>query len=152
MVTLISMGYGFTMNTFNKFIDIQIKCMIPLVIIALLLGIARVVLDLRVVFASPTVAVGFDLLITNILSLFVVIELLKSVLEYFENHRIKLTFITDAALVFVLREIMIGLFQHAMEAREVLALAVLILVIGGVRTLAVLFSPDRQEPAERSAP
>jgi uncharacterized membrane protein (DUF373 family) len=152
MVTLISMGYGFTMNTFNKFIDILIKCMIPLVIIALLLGIARVVLDLRVVFASPTVAVGFDLLITNILSLFVVIELLKSVLEYFENHRIKLTFITDAALVFVLREIMIGLFQHAMEAREVLALAVLILVIGGVRTLAVLFSPDRQEPAERSAP
>jgi len=114
--------------------------------------VARVLLDLRVVFASPTVAVGFDLLITNILSLFVVIELLKSVLEYFENHRIKLTFITDAALVFVLREIMIGLFQHAMEAREVLALAVLILVIGGVRTLAVLFSPDRQEPAERSAP
>ena len=152
MVTLISMGYGFTMNTFNKFIDILIKCMIPLVIIALLLGIARVLLDLRVVFASPTVAVGFDLLITNILSLFVVIELLKSVLEYFENHRIKLTFITDAALVFVLREIMIGLFQHTMDAREVLALAALILVIGGVRTLAVLFSPDRQEPAERSAP
>jgi len=140
------------MNTFNKFIDIQIKCMIPLVIIALLLGIARVVLDLRVVFASPTVAVGFDLLITNILSLFVVIELLKSVLDYFENHRIKLTFITDAALVFVLREIMIGLFQHAMEAREVLALAVLILVIGGARTPAGLCSPDRQEPAERSAP
>ena len=152
MVTLISVRYGFTMNTFNKFIDILIKCMIPLVIIALLLGIARVVLDLRVVFASPTVAVGFDLLITNILSLFVVIELLKSVLEYFENHRIKLTFITDAALVFVLREIMIGLFQHTMDAREVLALAALILVIGGVRTLAVLFSPDRQEPAERSAP
>ncbi len=152
MVTLNSVGNSFTMNTFNKFIDILIKCMIPLVIMALLLGIARVVLDLRVVFASPTVAVGFDLLITNILSLFVVIELLKSVLDYFENHRIKLTFITDAALVFVLREIMIGLFQHAMEAREVLALAALILVIGGVRTLAVLFSPDRHEPAERSAP
>jgi uncharacterized membrane protein (DUF373 family) len=152
MVTFISAGYGFTMNTFNKFIDILIKCMIPLVIIALLLGIARVVLDLRVVFASPTVAVGFDLLITNILSLFVVIELLKSVLEYFENHRIKLTFITDAALVFVLREIMIGLFQHTMDAREVLALAALILVIGGVRTLAVLFSPDRHELPERSAP
>jgi uncharacterized membrane protein (DUF373 family) len=139
------------MNTFKKFIDLLIKCMIPLVIVALLLGIARVILDLRVVYSSPTVAAGFDLLITNILSLFVVIELLKSVLEYFEHHRIKLTFITDAALVFVLREIMIGLFQHAMAAREVLALSVLILVIGGVRTLAVLFSPDRNEPAERSA-
>jgi uncharacterized membrane protein (DUF373 family) len=111
--------------------------------VAMLLGIARVILDLRVVFASPTIAAGFNLMITNILSLFVVIELLKSILEYFEHHRIKLTFITDAALVFVLREIMIGLFQQAMEAREVLALSALILVIGGVRTLAVLFSPDR---------
>jgi len=131
------------MNTFNKFIDILIKVMIPLVIAAMLLGIARVIVDLRVVFSRPTIAAGFDLLITNILSLFVVIELLKSILEYFEHHRIKLTFITDAALVFVLREIMIGLFQHTIEAREVLALSALILVIGSVRTLAVLFSPDK---------
>lgn len=133
------------MKTFKKFIDILLKFMVPLVIVALLLGIARIVLDLRVVFTSPTIASGFDLMITNILSMFVVIELLKSVLEYFEHHRIKLTFITDAALVFVLREIMIGLFQQKMNAREILALSALILVIGGVRTLAVVFSPDRAE-------
>jgi hypothetical protein len=30
-----------------------------------------------------------------------------------------------------------------MAAREVLALSALILVIGGVRTMAVVFSPDR---------
>jgi uncharacterized membrane protein (DUF373 family) len=131
------------MNTFKKFIDILLKFMVPLMIVALLLGLARVILDLRVVFASPTVSQGFDLLITNILSLFVVMELLKSIMEYFEHHRIKLTFITDAALVFVLREIMIGLFGHSMAAREVLALSALILVIGGVRTMAVVFSPDR---------
>lgn len=133
------------MKTFKKFIDILLKFMVPLVIVALLLGIARILLDLRVVFTSPTIASGFDLMITNILSMFVVIELLKSVLEYFEHHRIKLTFITDAALVFVLREIMIGLFQQKMSAREILALSALILVIGGVRTLAVVFSPDRAE-------
>ncbi len=131
------------MNTFKKFIDILIKFMVPLVILALVLGIARVVIDPRVVFSSPTVAAGSDLLITNILSLFVVIELLRSVLEYFDHHRIKLTFITDAALVFVLREIMIGLFRHTLEPRDVLAQSALILVIGGVRTLAVVFSPDR---------
>ena len=140
------------MKYFTKIVDVMIKFMIPIVIIALLMGIARVVLDLRAVFGSETIAAGFDRMVTNILSMFIVIELLRSIIEYFAVHRLKITFITDAALVFVLREIMIGLFQHAMEAREVLALAVLILVIGGVRTLAVLFSPDRQEPAERSAP
>jgi uncharacterized membrane protein (DUF373 family) len=131
------------MNTFKKFIDILLKVMVPLVIIALILGIARVIMDLRLVFGSPTVAEGFDRMITNILSLFVVVELLRSILEYFDHHRIRLTFITDAALVFILREIMIGLFQHSLTARELLALAALILATGGVRTLAVVYSPDR---------
>jgi len=138
------------MNTFKKFIDLLLKFMVPLVILALVLGIARVLVDLRMVFGSPTIAQAFDRMITNILSLFVVIELLKSLLEYFDHHRIKLTFITDAALVFVLREIMIGLYQHAMATRELLALSALILVIGAVRTLAVVYSPDRSQPAERS--
>jgi len=133
------------LNTFKKFIDILIKFMIPLVIVALVLGLARIVLDLRVVFSSPTIAAGFDLMITNILSMFVVIELLRSILEYFELHRLRITFITDAALVFVLREIMIGLFEHTFDARDIISLAVLILVIGGVRTLAVVFSPERTQ-------
>ena len=131
------------MNIFTKFIDILLKVMVPLVILALILGMARIIGDLRQVFGSPTVAAGFDRMIANILSLFIVVELLKSLLEYFDHHRIKLTYITDASLVFVLREIMIGLFQHSLTAREILALSALILVTGGVRTLAVVFSPDK---------
>ncbi len=135
------------MNTFRKIVDIIIKFMIPLVILALMLGIARIVLDLRMVFASPTIAAGFDLMITNILSMFVVIELLRSIIEYFELHRLKITFITDAALVFVLREVMIGLYQHSLKSREIVALAVLMLIIGGIRTLAIVFSPEKAKEA-----
>lgn len=135
------------MNTFRKIVDIIIKFMIPLVILALMLGIARLVLDLRVVFTSPTIAAGFDLMITNILSMFVVIELLRSIIEYFELHRLKITFITDAALVFVLREVMIGLYGHSLESREIVALAVLMLIIGGIRTLAIVFSPEKTKEA-----
>jgi uncharacterized membrane protein (DUF373 family) len=97
------------MKYFTKIVDVMIKFMIPIVIIALLMGIARVVLDLRAVFGSETIAAGFDRMVTNILSMFIVIELLRSIIEYFAVHRLKITFITDAALVFVLREIMIGL-------------------------------------------
>ncbi len=131
------------MNHFRKAVDILIKLMIPLVIIALMLGIARIFLDLRVVFTSTTIAAGFDLMVTNILSMFVVIELLRSIIEYFELHRLKITFITDAAIVFVLRETMIGLYQHSLAARDVIALAVLMLIIGSVRTLAIVFSPEK---------
>jgi uncharacterized membrane protein (DUF373 family) len=131
------------MNHFRKTVDILIKMMIPLVILALMMGIARIILDLRVVFASPTIAAGFDLMVTNILSMFVIIELLRSIIEYFELHRLRITLIADAAIVFVLREIMIGLYQHSLASMDVIALAVLILIIGGLRTLAIVISPEQ---------
>jgi uncharacterized membrane protein (DUF373 family) len=136
------------MKYFSKIVDIIIKFMIPIVIIALLMGIARVVLDLRAVFGSETIAAGFDRMVTNILSMFIIIELLRSIIEYFAVHRLKITFITDAALVFVLREIMIGLYQHTLEPGMIGALSALILVIGGLRTLAVVFSPEKYHDAE----
>jgi uncharacterized membrane protein (DUF373 family) len=135
------------MNHFRKVVDILIKLMIPLVIIALMMGIARIILDLRLVYSSTSIAAGFDLMVTNILSMFVVIELLRSIIEYFEVHRLKITFIIDAAIVFVLREIMIGLYRHSLIYMEIIALAVLILIIGGIRTLAIIFSPEKAKEA-----
>lgn len=131
------------MKYFTGIVDSMIKFMVPIVIIALMMGIARVILDLRAVFGSQTIAAAFDMMVTNILSMFIVIELLRSIIEYFTVHRLKITFITDAALVFVLREIMIGLYQHSLGPGMIIALAVLILVIGSLRTLAVVFSPQK---------
>ena len=128
---------------FTKIVDSMIKLMIPLVILALLMGIARLVLDLRAVFGSQTIGAAFDMMVTNILSMFIVIELLRSIIEYFSVHRLKITFITDAALVFVLREVMVGLYEHTLQTQTILALSALILVIGCLRTLAVVYSPEK---------
>ena len=136
------------MKYFTKIVDSMIKFMIPIVIIALMMGIARVILDLRAVFGSQTISAAFDMMVTNILSMFIVIELLRSIIEYFTVHRLKITFITDAALVFVLREIMIGLYQHNLGSGMIISLAALILVIGSLRTLAVVFSPEKYLEAE----
>ena len=138
------------MKYFTGIVDSMIKFMVPIVIIALMMGIARVILDLRAVFGSQTIAAAFDMMVTNILSMFIVIELLRSIIEYFTVHRLKITFITDAALVFVLREIMIGLYQHSLGPGMIIALAVLILVIGSLRTLAVVFSPEKYLEAEEA--
>jgi uncharacterized membrane protein (DUF373 family) len=129
------------MNVLKRIVDIIIKIMVPFIILALLLGVARVFLDLRGVYRSATIDEGFNLLVTNILSMFIVIELLRSILDYFEIHRLRITFIIDGALVFILREIMIGIYQHRMEAFEIFSLSVLLLVIGIIRTLAIVYSP-----------
>ena len=116
--------------------------MIPLVILALMLGMARIFLDLKGVFLRPSITEGFNSLLTDILSMFVVMELFRTILEYFEIHRLRITFIIDGALVFILREIMVGIYQHnKMSATETISLAVLLLVIGVIRTLAIVHSP-----------
>jgi uncharacterized membrane protein (DUF373 family) len=138
------------MKYFTKIVDVMIKFMIPIVIIAMIMGIARILLDLRAVFGSKTIAAAFGIMVTNILSMFIVIELLRSIIEYFTVHRLKITFITDAALVFVIREIMIGLYEHNLETGMIIALAVLIFVIGVLRTLAIVFSPEKFTETEEA--
>jgi uncharacterized membrane protein (DUF373 family) len=136
---------------FDRVVGLIVRLLVPLATIALMMGVARVFLDLWSVYRSASIAAGFDLLVTDILSMFVVIELLKSIVEYFEVHRIRITFILDAAVVFVVREVMIGLYRHALPAAEIAALAALLLVLGGFRIAAVRFSPDRDEEAAPGA-
>ncbi|MFA5354241.1 MAG: phosphate-starvation-inducible PsiE family protein [Thermodesulfovibrionales bacterium] len=136
------------MRIFKQVVDIIIKLMIPLVILTLLIGMARLILSLSDVFTSHEISTGFDTMVTGILSLFVVVELLKSIIEYFEANRLKLTFITDAGIVFIIREIMVGIYRHTMSPPEMAALALVLLVIGGLRTVAIIFSPDRTKEAQ----
>lgn len=135
---------GAASRTFGRVVDLIVKLLVPLAVVALMMGIARVFIDLWTVWQSPSIAAGFDLLVTDLLSMFVVIELLKSIVEYVEVHRLKMTFILDAAIVFVLREVMIGLFRHELHAPEIAALSLLLLVMGAVRIAAVRFSPERR--------
>ena len=130
------------MRLFNKVVDIIIKMMVPLIVLTLMIGIARIYFDLWGVFKTPSISQGFDMMITNILTMFVVIELLRSIMEYFEIHRLKITFVTDASLVFILREVMIELYQHKLGWAETASLGFLSLVIGILRTLAIKYSPD----------
>jgi uncharacterized membrane protein (DUF373 family) len=107
-----------------------------------MMGMARVILDLWHVYQSPNISEGFDTIVTDILSMFVVIELLKSIVEYFEFHRLKITLIIDAAVVFLLREVMIGLYKHTLDGGQIGAIAALLLVLGLFRVGAVKFPPE----------
>ncbi|HTP26729.1 MAG TPA: phosphate-starvation-inducible PsiE family protein [Anaeromyxobacteraceae bacterium] len=138
---------GSTTRWFKRIVDVIVRLLLPLATIALMMGIARIFIDLWAVYRSPSIAAGFDLLVTDVLSMFVVIELLKSIVEYFEVHRIRITFILDAAVVFTIREVMIGLYKHSLTAAEVAALAALLFALGAFRIAAVLFSPERSGAA-----
>ncbi|MGV6806567.1 MAG: phosphate-starvation-inducible PsiE family protein, partial [bacterium] len=77
-------------------------------------------------------------LITDVLTLFVLIELSRSLVDYFKVQRLRMTFIVDAAIVFVIREVMIGLFQEDASTAKLYAMCALLAVFTVLRIGSIL--------------
>jgi len=133
---------------FDHVMDWFFKLLIFFVVLILAVGLARLFWDVWRVMAISELKEAFGFTVTNLLAFFIILELFKSLIEYFREHRLKLTFIVDATLVFILREVMIGLYQHQASPLQVAALALLALVLGAVRTLAIIYSPMERRMVE----
>jgi uncharacterized membrane protein (DUF373 family) len=59
-----------------------------------------------------------------------------------------LTFIIDAAIVFVLREILIALYKHELKPEMLYAFSVFILVLGALRIGSVLVYQREKQLSE----
>ena len=141
---------GFDALTFfNQVMDVFFKLLIFFVVLVLGTGLIKLFWEVWQVMALRELREAFGFTVTNLLTFFVILELFKSLVEYFREHRLKLTFIVDATLVFILREVMIGLYQHQSPPLQIAALALLALVLGGVRTLAIIYSPMEKKMVEQ---
>jgi len=136
---------------FNEVMDFLFKSLILFVVLVLLIGLVKMFWEVWEIMAESKLKEAFGITVTNLLTFFVILELFKSLVEYFREHRLKLTFIVDATLVFILREVMIGLYQHQSSPLQIAALALLALVLGGVRTLAIVYSPMEKNMVEQYA-
>lgn len=133
------------MKGFNAVVTFTFQVLLGLIALSLLLGVGGLVLDLWRLALSGVAGAEFLEVISNILTLFVLIELSRSLVEYFNSNRLRLTFIVDASLVFVLREVMIKLFQNRLSVAEIYALSALLLILGGLRVSAiVMYQRERQ--------
>jgi uncharacterized membrane protein (DUF373 family) len=133
---------------FNRVMDLFFKLLIFFVVIVLGMGLVRLFWEIWRIMAVSELKEAFSFTVTNLLTFFIILELFKSLMEYFREHRLKLTFIVDATLVFILREVMISLYQHQSPPLLITALAFLALVLGVVRTLAIIYSPMERKMVE----
>jgi uncharacterized membrane protein (DUF373 family) len=129
-------------------IDLLFKLLIFFVVLVLAMGLVKMFLEVWTIMTASELKDAFGFIVTNLLTFFIILELFKSLVEYFREHRLKLTFIVDATLVFLLREVMIGLYQHQSSPLQICALAFLALVLGGLRTLAIVYSPMERRMVE----
>ena len=120
--------------------DTVFKILTVFVILALIIGTVRIFLDMGKIY-SGSIESGFNILVTDILGMIVVLELFKGLLEYFELHRVRITLMADMTLIFIMRELMIALYQHKLEWQELMAMSLLITALGGLRVMAIMRSP-----------
>ena len=77
---------------FKKVTDSIVTVILYILLVALIVGLVRILLDIRSV-AVDSLECGFRQIITSILTLFIVIEFFKTFADYSKYERIKLTYI-----------------------------------------------------------
>lgn len=127
---------------FKKITDSIVTIILYVLLLTLIAGILRILLDIRYV-AIDSVEGGFNKIVTNVLTLFIVIEFFKTFADYSKHERIKLTDITDVTILIAMREVTVGLYSRSFGYETIFALSALLLVLGVIRVLAVKYSPEK---------
>ena len=101
--------------------------------LSILIGAGRLFFRIDDVFQAEGVTGNYIYIFSDVLTLFILIELSRSLYEYITIRKLRLVLILDAAIVFILREIMIALFKHELSNESTYSLSALLLVLGLLR-------------------
>ena len=126
------------LSWFNRAISGIFGLMTLVIILVLAIGVVDLFVDIRDLIMEHKLRSGYLEIIYDVLTLFVLIELLRSITEYFYSKRLRMSYIADAAIVFVLREVMIKLFEGKVVPEEIYAMSVLILALTVLRVGSML--------------
>ena len=130
--------YTHLKDVFNKIINIAFAAVILMIIVAIIIGVAQLVLSVSGLFEFKGISGHYIDFISDILTIYVLVELSRSLIEYFHSHRLRLTFILDAAIIFIIRELLIGLFKHNIGPDMLYALSAFLFVLGALRIASIV--------------
>lgn len=126
------------LKIFDRVIAVVFAVMLLFITLGIIIGVVHLFFGLGGLFQLERTQASYLRMISDVLTLFILIELSRSLAGYFSTNRLRMTFIVDAGIVFVLREVMIKLFENSIEVAEIYALAALLFVLGALRIGSVL--------------
>lgn len=125
-------------SIFDRTVDVVFGVILIFIIVSVAIGTVQLFGSAWQLLSFEGITGHYVDFITDVLTLFVLIELSRSLVEYFDTNKLRLTFIVDASIVFVLREILIELFKHELKSDMLYAYSLFILVLGALRIGSVL--------------
>ncbi|WP_029552214.1 phosphate-starvation-inducible PsiE family protein [Thermocrinis jamiesonii] len=126
----------FVSKLYKQFVRLAFNVTIIVLIIGLFVGIFRTISELGLTVTEATVRLGFKELVTNVLSLIIVLELIRAFIEFFEHERIRMDILLEVLVAFVIREFMLHLFEGKLSGMEVFFWSLGIVSLIGARTIS----------------
>ena len=136
-------------NFWVKGIKFVLSLLILTILTALLGGVVKTFLDLRLLWDTP-VEVALRHIIVDTLILLAVVEVFKTTLTYVTEGRVKVTFIVDTILVVMLTEVISQWFKGG-DIPQLAVLGGILMTLAVIRVLAVRCSPTQGEAAREAA-
>lgn len=131
---------------FDRALNFIVNVLILYIIVVLVAGLGKTLLSFSAFFAGDLQKLDLSIVVTDILTFLVMIELFRSFVGYLKAKRLRLHSMIDPAIIFIVRELIVKMYSHADAINSTLmGFGVLLLCLGIVRTLAVCFSPAEEK-------
>jgi len=136
-------------SVFNYVVELVFGLILLFLLPGIAIGAAKLFLNLKDMVLVGGITGTYLKTISDVLSLFILIELSRSLVDYFDNNRLRMTYIVDAGIVFILREIMIKLFDNKLPVDQIYALSVLLFALTVLRIGSALLYQREVAARER---
>lgn len=121
------------LNVFHGIIDAIFGVILLMITFGIMIGVLHLFKTVGVLMVHKELTQDFQSIISELLTLFILVELIRSIVDYFTSRQLRITFIVDATIVFILREIMIDLFETKINPDQIYAMSVLLLALSVLR-------------------
>jgi uncharacterized membrane protein (DUF373 family) len=125
---------------FKIIIDLVTIIILYILLLALIVGVINILLAIKSIILG-TLEGGFGQIVSSVLTIFVLIDLFKTFVDYREHKEIRLTYVTDATILIVMREITAGIYAQRFDSQFLLGMSVLLLTLGIIRAMTVKYPP-----------
>ncbi len=131
-------------NFLNRIYEAVVFFMAIIMVFLLIGNVISIVKQIPTVLISGDKQI-FDSLVTEVLTFFVLIEIIRAFTEYLEFRRVRLYIMAEVAAIFILRELLIVLYAHDFQWENLIAFSILLLSVVAVRTIALMYSPQKEK-------
>lgn len=117
-----------------------------ILIVAIIVGLLKTIYNvghiLYELLGGNFIHINFIEVVVGVLTIFILIDLFKTFVDYREHKRIRIVYITDATILIVMREIAAGVYVNRIQYEFILSLSILLLVLGLIRILVIKYPAD----------